>query len=67
MRNFFKKLLSSSGGEASSKRFNSLAALVMLCGVIVAAILGHPVSDSIIYTLSGLIIGSSALTLAEKK
>ena len=51
----------------SSKRFNSFAALVMLCGVIVAAVLGHKVDSSIIYTLGSIVIGASALTLAERR
>lgn len=66
MNGFFNKLFSDSK-EVSSKRFIAITALVLLIVVVLAAILGHMVSDGTFYGLIALITGNSAMTLGEKK
>lgn len=61
---FFSNLISSSD-EVSSKRFIALYSLVLLTIVIVCALYGVVINDTIIYALVSLILGNSALTLVQ--
>ena len=53
--------------KLSSKRFILLAAFMLLAGVIIASLCGLKIADINYYTLSGIIIGSSAMTLTTSK
>jgi len=64
--NFFKRLLDGQD-ELSSKRFISLTSLIVFFGVVICAIFGLNVSDTIIYSLITLILGNATLTLFTKK
>lgn len=61
--NFIEKLLDSKN-SISSKRFTTLVTLLLLCIVVIAALFGIEVSESIIYSLASLIsigIGSTLI------
>jgi hypothetical protein len=65
--NFFIDLVKTNSGT-SSKRFISLFSLVLLTITFIADVfLGYEVGDIIYYTLSGLILGTSAMTLTTTK
>lgn len=66
MKQFFSDLLSDSP-RINSKRFNGLIGLILLSLVIFAIIWGRQVDSSVIYSLIGLILGNSALTIADKR
>jgi hypothetical protein len=63
---YFKILISTSG-EASSKRFISLYCLVLLTAVVVCSLFKITIQDNVVYTLGGLIGGASLMTLFQKK
>jgi len=63
---YFKILISTSG-EASSKRFISLYCLVLLSAVVVCSLAGITIQDNVIYCLASLIGGTSLLTVFQKK
>ncbi len=65
MKVFFRKLLSDSK-EVSSKRTIAIVALLLLIAVVAAVIYGKVIDSSIIYALTGLTTGNSALTLGER-
>lgn len=65
MIKFINNLLSANSA-ISSKRFISLVALVLFTAVVITAFFGITVPEVIVYSLVGLIMGGSALTLIGK-
>jgi hypothetical protein len=66
MKKFFANLLSNSS-TVSSKRFTALVGLILLVVAETSIIIGKQIPPELLYVLSGLILGSSAMTLAQKK
>lgn len=64
--NFFKELVTEGTG-VSSKRFISLAGMLVFTGVVVASCAGIIIPTDIILALTTITIGSNALTLFNKK
>ena len=65
MKNFLSKLLSNSD-EASSKRFISLYALILLTAILIAIGQGKVYSDGVVIAICSLVLGSSAITVLSK-
>jgi len=63
---FFNDILHSRN-PLSSKRFISLVALVLFVIVIVCALFGISISDTIIYALVSLILGGAVMTVIPNK
>jgi hypothetical protein len=66
MKNFILSILTADS-KLSSKRFISLFSLLLLAGVVITSLTGVKVDDIVYYTLSGLILGGSAMTLITNK
>jgi len=61
----YMKSVLSADSDASSKRLISIYSLFLFTFVVISALFGITVSDSIIYALVSLILGSSAMTLVQ--
>lgn len=64
--NFLKELVTDGSG-VSSKRFISLAGMIIFLGVIIASMLGKVFPDIIILSLVTIILGNGAMTLFPVK
>jgi uncharacterized membrane protein len=64
--NFFKSLLNSKN-SLSSKRFISLVGLILFVVVVISALFGISISDTITYALVSLILGGSVLSAIPNK
>lgn len=65
MKELIENLLNANS-PISSKRFISLVALVLFVAVVITAFFGIVVPEVIVYSLLGLILGGSAMTLTGK-
>jgi hypothetical protein len=66
MKELFTKLITSGSG-ISSKRFISLAGLILLFVMVVANLCGLEVSSDLIWGVISIILGSGTQTLFENK
>jgi hypothetical protein len=66
MNKFFIQLITANSG-VSSKRFISLCGTLLLSTIIVLSFCGINVPDIAYYTISGVILGVSGMTLAQTK
>ena len=66
MNKFFLQLITANSG-VSSKRFISLCGTLLLAAIIVLSFCGIQVPDIAYYTISGIILGSSGMTLIGNK
>jgi hypothetical protein len=64
--NFFIKLVTANSG-ISSKRFISLAGMIIFLGVVVCSLCGINTPDVIIYSLVGIILGNQGLSTIQNK
>lgn len=64
IKEFINNILSAKSA-ISSKRFTSLISLFLFAIVVIGAMFGIQIQDSIIYSLVSLILGSSILTLTQ--
>jgi membrane-bound ClpP family serine protease len=66
MNKFFLQLVTANSG-VSSKRFISLVGTLLLIAIIVLSFCGINVPDIAYYTVSGIILGASGMTLLQNK